>query len=184
MSECTAFRKKKAGGAVCFIPLLVLGLLFTACGENETAQNIQSIEYRLGRLDQKLQRMESNKQQTGSPPALMQRFEEQLKALEESEKQLAAEIRKLDQQLDLLQKMVSKPAVAAVQKASSGRPGKKVSTIQARKTAVHVVQSGETLYRIAGRYGMSLAELRRLNGLAKNQFIFPGQKLKVFAKSP
>ena len=45
---------------------------------------------------------------------------------------------------------------------------------------VHVVGPGETLFRIALRYDTSVAELRRLNGIAGDQ-IEPGQRLVVGA---
>jgi membrane-bound lytic murein transglycosylase D len=46
-------------------------------------------------------------------------------------------------------------------------------------TLIHTVQRGDTLYDIALRYGTSVGELRRLNGLSSKGKIYPGQKLKV-----
>jgi membrane-bound lytic murein transglycosylase D len=43
----------------------------------------------------------------------------------------------------------------------------------------HIVQPAETLYRIAMKYNLSVEALRRLNNLSENQFIYPGQKLRV-----
>jgi LysM repeat protein len=43
----------------------------------------------------------------------------------------------------------------------------------------HVVQSGDTLWGISKKYGVSVAELRRLNNLAEGQSIYPGQKLSL-----
>lgn len=43
----------------------------------------------------------------------------------------------------------------------------------------HEVQSGDTLWNIAKRYGMSLDELLLLNRLSANDPIYPGQKLLV-----
>lgn len=45
--------------------------------------------------------------------------------------------------------------------------------------AYHVVLQGETLFRIAQRYGMSVEELQRLNKLKRNQPIVIGQRLLV-----
>ncbi|RXI96624.1 LysM peptidoglycan-binding domain-containing protein [Anaerobacillus alkaliphilus] len=44
--------------------------------------------------------------------------------------------------------------------------------------AVHEVKKGETLYRIANEYKMTVAELKEQNNL-KSTIIFPGQKLTV-----
>lgn len=48
----------------------------------------------------------------------------------------------------------------------------------APKTVTHSVKKGESLGSIAGKYGMSVSELKKLNGL-KRETIVPGQKLKV-----
>ncbi|MGX7140140.1 LysM peptidoglycan-binding domain-containing protein [Facklamia languida] len=44
------------------------------------------------------------------------------------------------------------------------------------------VQAGESLYGIAVKHGMTLDQLKRLNGLTSN-FIYPGQTLKVYAST-
>ena len=43
---------------------------------------------------------------------------------------------------------------------------------------IHRVRKGENLYRVARKYGLSLSQLKRLNGLKRNT-IYIGQKLKV-----
>lgn len=43
---------------------------------------------------------------------------------------------------------------------------------------IHVVQRGDTLGAIAQSYGVSVSQLRRMNGL-RNSRIYPGQKLKI-----
>ncbi|MBN1284095.1 MAG: LysM peptidoglycan-binding domain-containing protein [Anaerolineae bacterium] len=44
---------------------------------------------------------------------------------------------------------------------------------------VHVVQSGETLYRIAQRYGTTIDDLVRLNSLSNPRLIYTGQRLII-----
>jgi hypothetical protein len=48
----------------------------------------------------------------------------------------------------------------------------------------HAVQSGETLWAIAVSYGVTLAELRTLNGLGESTVILPGQVLHVKPAGP
>jgi anti-sigma B factor antagonist len=48
-----------------------------------------------------------------------------------------------------------------------------------KSAAYHVVTKGETLYRIALRYKMSVEDLRRLNNLKPDQPLLSGQKLLV-----
>jgi LysM repeat protein len=47
---------------------------------------------------------------------------------------------------------------------------------------IHVVQRGETLFRIALRYGMTAEELAAHNGLANINLIYPGQELRIPAR--
>jgi LysM repeat protein len=50
-------------------------------------------------------------------------------------------------------------------------------------TGVHIVRRGDTLGRIAARYGTSVSALVRLNGLANPDRIWVGQRLKVSGKA-
>jgi len=52
------------------------------------------------------------------------------------------------------------------------------SRAPSRRSSVHVVRSGETVGTIARKYGMTQAELKRLNSLRSDR-ILVGQKLKV-----
>jgi lipoprotein NlpD len=49
----------------------------------------------------------------------------------------------------------------------------------AGRPAEHLVRSGETLYAIARRYGVSAADLARWNGLGDGGLIRPGQRLRL-----
>lgn len=59
---------------------------------------------------------------------------------------------------------------------SSSKKQKNYATANTRK--VHKVKSGETLYRIATKYGVSVEQLRKLNGLGKNANIRAGQLIR------
>jgi TolA-binding protein len=43
----------------------------------------------------------------------------------------------------------------------------------------HIVQAGETLYKISRQYGLTVEEMRRSNNLEANSVIYPGQKLTI-----
>jgi lipid-binding SYLF domain-containing protein len=43
----------------------------------------------------------------------------------------------------------------------------------------YAVERGDTLYGISKKYGISVAELRRLNNLREGQHIYPGQKILI-----
>jgi LysM repeat protein len=53
------------------------------------------------------------------------------------------------------------------------------NTPDAEGKLYHTVKPGETLWLIAITYGVKIADIRRLNGLAENQEIFPGTKLLI-----
>lgn len=53
------------------------------------------------------------------------------------------------------------------------------NTPNAEGKLFHKVQGGETLWLIAITYGVKIADIRRLNGLAESQPIFPGNVLLV-----
>ncbi len=48
------------------------------------------------------------------------------------------------------------------------------------RQVIHTVSSGETLWRIAKRYGVTVERIRSLNGLGGKSRISPGQKLRIY----
>jgi LysM repeat protein len=66
------------------------------------------------------------------------------------------------------------PTLSAIQKL----------TPEADGNYYHIVQSGETLFWIAGQYGVSLAELMAWNGLNATSVIRPEQKLRLLMTPP
>jgi peptidoglycan lytic transglycosylase D len=53
----------------------------------------------------------------------------------------------------------------------------------APRAGVHVVQVGESVWRIARQYGVSTTQLARWNGLERPDRIFPGERLRVAGSS-
>lgn len=54
-----------------------------------------------------------------------------------------------------------------------------VKTETKSQTQTYIVKKGDNLYKIAARYGMTLAELKKLNKLSDNSKLLIGMKLKV-----
>lgn len=67
---------------------------------------------------------------------------------------------------------------------SETRPSQtsKPVTTNPSANASHTVKSGESVWRISQKYGMTISELTQLNNI-KNNWIYPGQVLKVSGKS-
>ena len=57
-----------------------------------------------------------------------------------------------------------------------------LATTQAHAATTHTVKSGESVWSISHKYGISIAKLKSLNGL-KSNLIFPNQVLKVSGSS-
>ena len=75
------------------------------------------------------------------------------------------------------------PQTAPVEEAE---PASEVETIAAPEVTAssYVVQRGETLFRIAVRYGTSTAALAQANGIANANFVYAGQTLTIPRGSP
>jgi LysM repeat protein len=91
--------------------------------------------------------------------------------------------RSLTEQVDEMAKKLGgvepgKPTAPAKVKATAPRTAAE-KPVSAEKERYHNVRRGETLYRIAKQYGISVKELCRLNNISPNQAIYPGQKLLV-----
>ena len=70
---------------------------------------------------------------------------------------------------------VNSTATAANRNADKASSKKAVASAPRK---VHKVKKGETLYRIATKYGVSVEQLRKLNGLGKNANIREGQLVR------
>ncbi len=84
----------------------------------------------------------------------------------------------------------SQPAKKTTTAAASGQtaaPAKKTSassTATAKpRTTIHTVKSGDTLERIAKRYGTTISAIQAANGMGKKTMIQIGQKLKIPTKA-
>lgn len=61
---------------------------------------------------------------------------------------------------------------------TAGKDSSTKSAATAGTRKMHKVKKGETLYRIATKYGVSVEQLRKLNGLGKNANIRAGQLIR------
>jgi LysM repeat protein len=61
---------------------------------------------------------------------------------------------------------------------ASGTLGKKTSTLQ-KSSLYHEVETGDTLSKIARKYGVSVQQLIVTNNLTDNDHIYPGQRILI-----
>ncbi|MFC1885912.1 LysM peptidoglycan-binding domain-containing protein [Thermodesulfobacteriota bacterium] len=150
--------------------LILLIIMFSGGNSNETQlseikKKVELLQDRLvilENIEQRIDRLESEQKK-------MDQFSFRLNQLDTSN---ALQMKRIAKQLNDLNKRttVVKP------KAAAKKPAKKPSTKTPR---FHQVSPGETLYAISRRYGISVDTLRKLNKLAPNFEIYPGQKLLV-----
>ena len=75
---------------------------------------------------------------------------------------------------------VNNPKAAQLQAAVGNVRGSvRKAPVASAKGQYYVVQSGDTLFKIAKKYDTSVDELCRLNNIDKDKPIYPGQKIKV-----
>jgi LysM repeat protein len=90
---------------------------------------------------------------------------------------LLHQVEALTKRVEALEKHGQQAGVES--KTTRPAPSKPAVTSQKK---YHTVQRGETLLKIAKRYGIAVGELRKLNNLSKGQSIKIGQKLLVSAE--
>jgi len=162
--------KKRIGffTAVGAVLLAIFGGLYLMLGGGGgiTKEEGRLIQMKLGSLEQKITALEKQQAalQSKLPP-------------EGADAALAGKIDSLAQRLEALEKKPAPaPAAAAVEKQKA--PVKEKAAAPSGKK-VHTVQKGETVYGISKKYGLTPAELRKLNNLSEDQALKTGQKLVV-----
>lgn len=120
-------------------------------------------------------------EQTGTPETeeRLARLEARYRALEEIvvrfeelNTSLSSRMDHIEKMLESLQKKMAVSGTAVPQPAEA--PEKRTTTVR-----YHHVRGEDTLYRISRKYGLTVESLRRMNNLASDAVIHPGQKLIV-----
>ena len=165
-----------AGAALLIILVIIAIAYFTGNGSSE--KSVASIQARVKALEEKTARFE----ELQANIAMLQQQEETLRksvsGVESSVNALKGTLHTLSREVASLNK---RPASTPIR-------GKSAASVEKKQpgkihTGYHVVRKGESLYAIAKRYGISVAELCRLNRISLKSIIRPGQKLLVTSAS-
>jgi len=153
---------------IALILIFVVGIIYfitkrptatDAKSEETLASKMSAIEQKVTSLEAQITELRGKPTTGATDPFLLHQMEaltKRIEALEKGGQQLRVESK-------TTRPAPSKPAVTSQKK-------------------YHTVQRGETLLKIAKRYGIAVGELRKLNNLSKGQSIKIGQKLLVSAE--
>jgi LysM repeat protein len=138
------------------ILLLIFVALFSGNGNERVANNLLVIRARLDLLEKRIKYLEGME----SNPLITETAK--------TEGPLAQQLQNLAKRLDRLEEIIVATPLTTREKLWPPKKGR-----------YHEVRSGDTLYRIASTYGLTVDELCRLNKIGPRQIIYPGQKLLV-----
>ncbi len=141
--------KREVTVRVMLLILLPLFFLVSACGNETSSDELNSVKSRPEYIEKRLDGLE------GITKKLV-RLEKKVKSLEQTMKKVNRSLATM-----VKTKSTQKKAVATIKKAH------------------HIVGRGDNLSRIAKLYGLSVVELCRLNQITPKTIIRPGQKLIV-----
>jgi len=153
---------------------ILLILLFTRSRSSTVENRILAIENRMTKLEESIAKFEAIDDRVAQIWEQAQTFEQFKERFNRSEASLMLRMDHMAKNIDRMKKQMDK---SSARKAKSSTT-KTVSKKSANKR-FHTVKQGETLYKIARRYGLTVEKMRRLNKLADSAVIHPGQKLLV-----
>ena len=158
--------------------LVILVLAFVMLGHQtdrqEMSQQLSLIEKRLDDMEFRLGNLVQSSTAGNDMSALQKADENLSRRFDALEKKLEGRLNQMNAALVKVQKQRAAPPPQAPQVAKPAPAPP--------PTRTHTVRKGETLYKISRKYGMSVDDLRKLNGIGKDFKIIAGQKLKVAAK--
>lgn len=149
--------------------LFALSTFFYGAGKNSYKEELAAIKARLDQVERRSMPQQSIEERISH---LEKREESILAPQLQMNNALKEQLNDLTKEIDQLKKHTA--AIAPNYTASTTS-----QTPPDTKNRYHVVRSGETLYQIGERYGLSLEKICILNRLSPNQLIRPGQKLLV-----
>lgn len=167
-------RKPLILGGIGVLLLIVLIALFFGGGDTLSEKDLTSFEARLDSLEERLTRFEWVEVKVTSLEKRQEELEQYMAEADISKRHLTQQFNKLSKRVGRLQKGKAPVSVKA-----QGPTAIKRKPLSLGKKRFHEVRSGETLYRIARQYGISVDKLCRLNNITQRQAIQPGQKLVV-----
>jgi len=160
------------GASLLIILIIIAILLFT--GNRSSEKPIAAIEAHVKTLEEKMARFGDMDAKLSSARQQQETLQQAVLGLENSLKSLQERLGHLSREVASLKKRMG--ITPALTKSTALIRNKLISETRPRS---HVVLKGESLYKIAKKYGISLQELYRLNNLTSKSVIHPGLRLMI-----
>jgi len=158
------------GGAVVFVTILVS--LFMLVNRDVSKANFHALIERVTRIEARVTDIGKTDGSRIDSPEAQKRV---------SGKNGTARVSRTAQQVDALARKVTalqQTIIGMNEQLQSIRTGKG-EKVHVRQARYHMVARGENLYKIAGKYGLTVDKLCNFNNITPRQSIYPGQKLLV-----
>ncbi len=160
------------GAGILFFIILIA--LLSGGNSELSKEDLAGISARIDLLEKRLTRLEEMELRIAT-------LQKQGTMLEQSIGTTDGSIRSLTQRVDSLTQSLEARGkeTTSVAKATEAPASIKRKAVSPDKRRVHEVRRGENLYKISLKYGLTVDELCKLNGIKPNHAIYPGQKLFV-----
>ncbi len=162
------------GGAVVLVIIIIFALL-SSRGSDLSKADFNALIERVDRIEARVTDIEGiEKRITASLQAQKDTFREGVTAAVGTGGTMAQQLDLPARKVEALQQKMG----SVVKETQAIRTGR-AEPVQAKKAQYHMVVRGESLYRIARKYGLTVDGLCKLNKMTPRQSIYPGQKLLV-----
>lgn len=156
--------------------LLILLYIFMPIGNsNQDKTQLKALGARLDQLEKRMLKLESVGERVLNLEKILKNNGTLEKRLDRLEASIVKRMDQVDKELLVMRKDLAAKS-APTSKTPQATQQTKASTDPAKH---HIVKKGDTLYSISRKYGLTVAQLRKMNSLDKNSVIFSGQKLIV-----
>lgn len=154
-------RQKRAWAPFIIGAIIVFCLIIQWAAISRTNEQFKKLATRLTALEERITALQSKSGTSSQIATKIKRLDRQVGGLETSLTALSKRVDKLSE-------------LAKRTKLGFSSPKQRVGSIK-----VYIVRKGDSLFRIAKKYGVSIASIRRANGLGTKAVLHPGQRLVI-----
>jgi LysM repeat protein len=173
-------KKKKSIAGPLILSILIIAVIIGVAlfllrrGDGKVEQEMLAVQGRLAKIEVGLRKLERTNKPDARADNQGENLQRAIQGLKNNRQTFDKRLNQLENRIDTLQAELNK-RVAEVNALAQAR----VQAEAAAQPSYHTVERGETLYRIAIKYGLTVDRLRELNDLQPAQIIYPGQRLLV-----